>query len=258
MRSKKNKQKKYVAGGILAAQLALEAGKTLYGVRQSREAQKGIEKLKPAGSTVGEYEEILKKTIDSDLQRRRDEMLAQQMATSVQALQGLRGGAAQLPALTREFAEAQIGMSAADQARELAAMGQVAGAKERQQERDIQEYERRRAELAGAAEGGVQNIAGGLSGAAQALTTYSGAKQTEKLLDELAGLKNFTGGFEDGGMMTGGKFSHKSNPIDIIQKGEKIGEMTGGEVILNPKQQAAVASQSPYFRQLLKKFNKKK
>lgn len=251
MYSKKSKQKKFVGGGILAAQIALEAGKGLYGAYQTQQAQRELGKLKPVGATVGEYEEILKKTIESDLQRQRDEMLAQQMATSVQALQGLRGGAAQLPALTRQFAEAQIGMSAADQARELAAMGEVAAAKERQQERDIAQYERRRGEYAGALEGGIQNIAGALGGGAQALTTFTGAKQTEELLKALKG-------FEDGGMMTGGKFSHKANPIDIVQKGEKIGEMTGGEVILNPKQQAAVASQSPYFRQLLKKFNKKK
>jgi len=251
MYSKKSKQKKFVGGGILAAQIALEAGKGLYGAYQTQQAQRELGKLKPAGATVGEYEEILKKTIESDVQRQRDEMLAQQMATSVQALQGLRGGAAQIPALTRQFAEAQIGMSAADQARELAAMGQVAGAKERQQEIDIMQYERRRGELAGAMEGGIQNIAGALGGGAQAFTTYSGAKQTEELLKALKG-------FKDGGMMTGGKFSHKANPIDIVQKGEKIGEMTGGEVILNPKQQAAVASQSPYFKQLLKKFNKKK
>jgi hypothetical protein len=255
---KKSKQKKFVGGGILAAQIALEAGKGLYGAYQTQQAQRELGKLKPVGSTVGEYEEILKKTIESDVQRQRDEMLAQQMATSVQALQGLRGGAAQIPALTRQFAEAQIGMSAADQARELDAMSQVAGAKERQQERDIMQYERRRGELAGAMEGGIQNIAGALGGSAQALTTFTGAKQTEGLLKALNALEGFKGGFRNGGMMTGGKFSHKANPIDIVQKGEKIGEMTGGEVILNPKQQAAIASQSPYFKRLLKKFNKKK
>lgn len=63
---------------------------------------------------------------------------------------------------------------------------------------------------------------------------------------------------QDGGMMTGGKFSHKTNPIDIVQKGKKVGEMTGGEVILNPAQQKKLSKESTYFRQLLKKFNKQK
>ena len=65
-------------------------------------------------------------------------------------------------------------------------------------------------------------------------------------------------GFEDGGMITGGKFSHKTNPIDIIRDGKKIGEMTGGEVILNPAQQKKLSKESAYFRGLLKKFNKQK
>ena len=64
--------------------------------------------------------------------------------------------------------------------------------------------------------------------------------------------------FEDGGMVTGGKFDHSTNPIDIVKKGKKIGEMTGGEVILNPAQQKKLSKESVYFRQLLKKFNKQK
>lgn len=61
-----------------------------------------------------------------------------------------------------------------------------------------------------------------------------------------------------GGMVTGGKFDHKTNPIDIIQAGRKVGEMTGGEVILNPAQQKKLSKESAYFRSLLKKFNKQK
>lgn len=63
---------------------------------------------------------------------------------------------------------------------------------------------------------------------------------------------------QEGGMITGGKFSHKTNPIDIIQSGRKVGEMTGGEVILNPSQQKKLSKESAYFRSLLKKFNKQK
>ena len=43
--------------------------------------------------------------------------------------------------------------------------------------------------------------------------------------------------FDDGGVQkTPGEFSHKTNPIDIIKDGAKIGEMTGGEYIFNPNQ----------------------
>ena len=59
---------------------------------------------------------------------------------------------------------------------------------------------------------------------------------------------------EEGGMMTEGAFSHETNPIDIMQDGAKVGEMTGGEAILNPEQQKKVAKQSPYFRKLMREF----
>ena len=70
--------------------------------------------------------------------------------------------------------------------------------------------------------------------------------------------RNRTAFLKEGGMVTGGKFDHKTNPIDIVKKGQKIGEMTGGEVILNPAQQQKLSKESAYFRQLLKKFNKQK
>ena len=64
--------------------------------------------------------------------------------------------------------------------------------------------------------------------------------------------------FNAGGKVTKGAFNHKTNPIDIVQAGKKVGEMTGGEVILNPAQQKKLSQESAYFRSLLKKFNKKK
>jgi hypothetical protein len=64
--------------------------------------------------------------------------------------------------------------------------------------------------------------------------------------------------FNAGGKVTKGAFNHKTNPIDIVQAGKKVGEMTGGEVILNPAQQKKLSQESAYFRSLLKKFNKQK
>ena len=58
----------------------------------------------------------------------------------------------------------------------------------------------------------------------------------------------------ENGMITPGEFSHDTNPIDIMQDGAKIGEMTGGEAVLNPEQQEKVAKQSPYFRKLMREF----
>ena len=58
----------------------------------------------------------------------------------------------------------------------------------------------------------------------------------EEVLGELQiqpGMKKMKKG---GVQKTPGKFSHKTNPIDIMKDGAKIGEMTGGEYIFNPSQ----------------------
>ena len=74
---------------------------------------------------------------------------------------------------------------------------------------------------------------------------------------QISGLpQSIPGTYESGGMMTKGKFDHKTNPIDIVQNGQKVGEATGNEYILNPKQAAAIAKESSYARKLFKRFER--
>lgn len=50
---------------------------------------------------------------------------------------------------------------------------------------------------------------------------------------------------KNGGVVqkTPGEFSHESNPIDMVaENGEKVGEVTGGEYIINPDQSQALES----------------
>ena len=61
---------------------------------------------------------------------------------------------------------------------------------------------------------------------------------------------------EQGGMMTDGPFSHSSNPIDIVQNGQKVAEATGNEYILNPTQAKKIAAESSYAKKLFKRFEK--
>ena len=68
--------------------------------------------------------------------------------------------------------------------------------------------------------------------------------------------QSIPGTYKSGGMMTKGKFDHKTNPIDIVQNGQKVGEATGNEYILNPKQAAAIAKESSYARKLFKRFER--
>jgi len=67
-------------------------------------------------------------------------------------------------------------------------------------------------------------------------------------------LFTYPGNQKNGGSITPGEFSHESNPIDMMKDGAKIGEMTGGEAILNPEQQKKAAKESPYFRKLMREF----
>ena len=73
--------------------------------------------------------------------------------------------------------------------------------------------------------------------------------------------------FEKGGLVRGktpGKFSHRENPIDIVQDGEKIGEMTGGEGVISPEdlgklEQLAGEGKSPlhsYVMELIRKLER--
>ena len=72
--------------------------------------------------------------------------------------------------------------------------------------------------------------------------------------------------FKEGGELmrdqeTPGEFSHKNNPIDIMQDGAKIGEMTGGEGIVSPQdmgewEQEAAKGDTPLHRKVRAWFRK--
>ena len=66
-----------------------------------------------------------------------------------------------------------------------------------------------------------------------------------------------TFGAEQGAKVTPGEFSHETNPIDIVQGGNKIGEMTGGEYIFNPTQAKKMMSEANKGDSPLHKFVRK-
>lgn len=73
-------------------------------------------------------------------------------------------------------------------------------------------------------------------------------EEEEAAMRAIQGMNNF----QSGGMVTDGPFSHDTNPIYMMQGGQVVGEMTGGEYVLNPKQAKAISKESKYFRNLLK------
>jgi len=77
-----------------------------------------------------------------------------------------------------------------------------------------------------------------------------------RMYNQFAPALNRMTSFRNGGMMTEGAFNHNTNPIDLVQNGQKVGEATGGEYILNPEQAASIAKQSSYAKNLFKKFER--
>lgn len=98
------------------------------------------------------------------------------------------------------------------------------------------------------------DFGGGLEGLQQAAGTPNQLAEMERLRAAMraAGIDAAGGKVKK----TPGEFSHASNPIDVMQDGAKIGELTGGEYVLNPEQAAAIAKQSKYASQLFRKFDK--
>jgi len=87
-------------------------------------------------------------------------------------------------------------------------------------------------------------------------------KQTPLIESQQEELERITGiqPMEEGGRLdekaekTPGEFDHDENPIDIVQDGDKIGEMTGGEYIFNPEQAEELRKLSEKGNTKLHKF----
>ena len=286
MRLKKSKEpKKYVAGGLVLAG-ALGAGQSLLGLGQMLAGQAAASRIKKAPTArPSEYAELLKQARGAELEQKRLEELNRTIGTGIAAAQGAGGRAVigALPGMIRASDTGALQIFQDRQDRTMQALGIAAQGAEREIGREIGREMMERGAAQAAIEGGLQNFAGGLGQAGSAgvyASQLASKKPTENVDDDVTTprrLKKSTmgGSFgspeagllaevdlnlfaKEGGMMTEGKFDHKTNPIDIIRGGKKIGEMTGGEVVLNPSQQKKLSKESAYFRSLLKKFNKQK
>lgn len=293
MRPKKSKEpKKYAVGGMVAGAL-LGAGQAGLGIYQMIQGQQAAKRIKEASTArPSEYADLLKQARNAELEQRRLEELNRSIATGIAAAQSAGGRAVvgALPGMVRAGDAGALDVLGQRQAQTMQALQYGAEGAERELSREFNREMMQRQAAQAALEGGLQNIAGGASQIGSAAVLGLKGKTKDSTVDETAlevqsptsisdteavlsenyrkqtdGVIELTDeympsrrGFEDGGMITGGKFSHKTNPIDIVRGGQKIGEMTGGEVILNPAQQKKLSKESAYFRSLLKKFNKQK
>jgi hypothetical protein len=224
------------------------------GVRQSKQSKAEIERLQktaPVLTTPSQFYEAQKMAYHSRLVELQRDAVARNVSQSLQTV-GQLGGRAALGAVSSlqsgaDRAMQEIGLDAARQ--RMDATSQLGAAREREQARTESRYrmdlgneqDRYAAARAGIGQG-VGQAVGGLANAAMLFV-------------------------KDGAVIkTPGKFSHDKNPIDIVKSGAKIGEMTGGEYIFNPKQMEKIktfvatddkSKLHSYVKSLIKKFNTK-
>ena len=215
------------------------------------EAQSAVDDAyatRPGLGTPVEFYNMQKEAYDQRLMAMRLEDINRGLATNVAAAQqyGARGLGATLAA-TAQAQRAQQQEVLQQQRLQTSALGTLAQAREREIQRREQRatfdigiaYDQLKAEQA-REQYAKQQIAQGIVG------TASGIARTA-----------VTFGAEQGAKVTPGEFSHETNPIDIVQEGTKIGEMTGGEYIFNPQQAGKMAREAKKGNSPLHKFVRK-
>ncbi len=234
------------------------------------------------GSAFNEYLAMAKQDPAADMER---QIAAEQEASAVGALKAggakaLLGG---LGASQRQAARQRMGIEADSARRQQSALAAYGAQQQRVQdmntgmeqrllqsqfaaERGAEQYNRQLEAQKKQAMGQALGALAGQFGKGNFKDFFGDATMSNRQLDNYFGdvlqqeedefgqVEDINLNLKSGGMLTEGTFSHEKNPIDIMQDGAKVGEMTGGEAILNPEQQKKVAKQSPYFRKLMREF----
>tara|TARA_R110002096_G_scaffold408455_1_gene607560 strand:+ start:71 stop:904 length:834 start_codon:yes stop_codon:yes gene_type:complete len=241
---------------LLAAQGIAGTAKAGYGLYQQSQGRKALAGAyeAPTGKP-SEYADMLKQARASDLAQRRIDEINRSMATSTSALQqsGSRGVIGGIGAVTEAGSRAKTGALTAQQQEIMRALerGTIGGEYERQ--RGVARQTREETAAQSAITAGIQNVAGGLGdigmAAATGIDAYTALDKTNDINinksmlsdkeqarreEEEARRNTAKKGMKV--QKTPGAFSHSENPLDIMQDGAKIGEMTGGEYIFNPNQ----------------------
>lgn len=173
---------------------------------------------RPGLSTPAEFYDMQKEAYDQRLLAMRTEDINRGLATNVAAAQqyGARGLGTNLAAAA-QAQRAQQQEVLQQQRLQTQALGSLAQARER----EIQRREQRATFDIGIAYDELK--------AEQAREAYARQQISQGIVGATTGIARtaLTFGAEQGAKVTPGEFSHDTNPIDIVQDGAKIGEMTG-------------------------------
>lgn len=246
LKGKDGKVKKFAIGGVIGGgvQAIAGVGQAIYGAQQLRKANAQMDELLAGAPKLGlpsAYEQYAQKALDQSALRQQTEAINRRLSTSTDAL-GKAGGRALLGGLQSQVTAAntaELQAQDAQRLREMQGLQVLGNAQAANQQMKENRFRMQYGAADAAKQAALGNIGGGLGSAA------GGALQ--------AGLEYEKGMFKaKHGAKLQGEFSHESNPITMTNKnGEVVGEATGSEYIINPKQAAAIKKESKYFRNLL-------
>ena len=254
-----------VAGGIGARRQARrQEGRAKDALTRATEIKDAAMAAREQGYGMAPSYADLRKLVNQDPTS--DYLRQQAMRQEAGQLQALAGGGARAllggtQSVARGTADAMARIAAEEQSRRAKGLEAIGAVEQRIQEQKLadargdlalgrgleaealgaqaQSEELRAAANQAMAQGAIQGLgSAALAGYNEGFFSekIDGERQTgllQKIDPELLGLF-----MKDGGIMRGktpGEFSHDSNPIDIMQDGAKIGEMTGGEGIVSPE-----------------------
>ncbi len=233
--------------------LGLQAGSAIYkgvtGARQQRQAKRGLAELGDAPITKpAEYANLIREAKAGELVQRQIDEINRSVGTGASALQ--RGGSRAVlggsQALVDAGTRAKNTALAQQQKNVLSALERDTIGGERAATRALDQFQNQQQMLQTAALAGAENIEGAASDVGKlALTGIEALAENPDLFKAEKGTKIYK---------TKGKFSHEENPIDVVQDGVKVAELTGGEYVFNPKQSKKMLELSKSGDSKLHKF----
>lgn len=272
--NKKNKKVPKAQTGMLIASMIPQGIAAYQGFKAMKDAKKEEANLKammPSLTSQEDYYNFYQKQAQLLNQSKLQEQMDRSVAAGAKTLQsaGSRGVLGGVQGMVGQAQQAKADIAQQQGQQLLGAYEKMLGAKDRDRALLLGERDKARAGQTA----GMATALQGLQGIGDASLSMALAKQRANagkgnLTPEMVEALKTAGLMKDGGTIekTPGEFSHDTNPIDVVQNGEKIAEMTGGEYIFNPKQMAAIKKLvsandgnklHSYMKGIIRKFEKK-
>ncbi len=277
MRANKKKTKKVpkaqtgmVLGAVASAvPQALAAWQGYKAQQQAKAETASLKAMMPSMTSQEDYYNYYQKQSQLLNQSKLQNQMDQSLAAGAKTLQsaGSRGVLGGTQGMVGQAQSTKADLTQQQGQQLLGAYEKMIGAKEMDRQRILGQIGASQQQQTA----GMATMLQGLQGLGD--TALSAGLESEKIkagyyAGKGTGTQGTQGSKEKGGTIekTPGEFSHEKNPIDVVQDGTKIAEMTGGEYIFNPKQMAAIkklVAESDgnklhsYMKSIIKKFEKK-